>query len=60
MCENAANVALETLDSIDTIMLKIFYDVNDTLYLKYDTSLDFTTPEIDWMAKRMDELIARI
>ncbi|MEE1158501.1 MAG: hypothetical protein UHS51_03680 [Atopobiaceae bacterium] len=60
MCENAANVALETLDSIDTIMLKIFYDVNDTLYLKFDTSLDFTTPEIDWMAKRMDELIARI
>lgn len=53
-------VSLNTLDSIDTIMLKVYYDEDDRLFLKFDTSLDFTSHEIDLMAERLDELISII
>ena len=56
----AHKVSLNTVDTIDTIMLKIFCDEDGTLCLKFDTSLDFSTQEIDWMTVRMNQLIARI
>ena len=57
---SAHKVPLNTVDTIDTIMLKIFCDEDGTLCLKFDTSLDFSTQEIDWMTVRMNQLIARI
>lgn len=53
-------VALNTLDSIDTLLLKIYRDKADTLYFKFDSSLDITPQEIDRMAERMDALLAGI
>ena len=51
---------MNTLDSIDTILLKIYHDEEDRLFLKFDTSLDFTEHEIDLMAERMDMLIRKM
>ena len=55
-----STVPLNTLDSIDTLMLKVYHEEDGTLYLKFDASLDFSTQEIDWMAARMDELLTRL
>ena len=56
----AHKVSLNTVDTIDTIMLKIFCDVDGTLCLKFDISLDLSAQEVDWMTVRMNQLIARI
>jgi surfactin family lipopeptide synthetase A len=53
-------VSLNTLDTIDTLMLKVYYDSRDTLFFRLDTSLDFTKQEVDFMAGRLEELIRRI
>ena len=52
--------SLNTLDSIDTILLKIYHDEDERLFLKFDMSLDFTEHEIDLMAERMDMLIRKM
>jgi uncharacterized protein YqkB len=47
-------------DSIDTIMLKIYYYEYDRMFLKFDMSLDFTEHELDLMADRLDKLIMKL
>lgn len=53
-------VALKTLDSIDTLLLKIYRDEADALYLKFDALLDSTPQEIDRMDERMETLLVVI
>ena len=53
-------VPLNTLDSVDTVLLKVYRDEEDNLYLKFDASLDFSAQEIDRMAVRMDALLMKI
>ena len=50
---------LVMFDDLKALMLKVYHDEDGTLYLKFDTSLDFSTQEIDRMAARMDELLTK-
>ena len=54
LCANViSNRDYATLDSIDTLLLKIYRDEADALYLKFDALLDSTPQEIDRMAERI-------
>ena len=50
-------VDLDSLTSVDDLMVKIYYDSDGILYLNFDAFLDFTMKEIEHMAKRLDEII---
>lgn len=58
--QGCRQIPLGNLESIDTLMVKIYFDREDNLFIRFDTSIDFEVEEIDMMFERLDELISRI
>lgn len=53
-------IDLNNLETIDTLMVKIYFNRKDELFMKFDTSLDFSVEEIGTMAARLDELLSKV